>query len=97
MNLFVLAQEDGNNLAEIVGVVVQLGLLLGVMVGMWKTFEKAGKPGWAAIVPIYNAAVLLQVAGKPSWWLFLLFIPLVNLMGSVTQVMFCMCVTGSWV
>ena len=33
---------------------------------MWKVFEKAGKPGWAAIIPIYNAIVLLDIAGKPT-------------------------------
>jgi len=46
---------------------------------MWKVFEKAGKPGWAAIVPIYNLIVLLQIAGKPVWWIVLLLIPVVNL------------------
>jgi uncharacterized protein DUF5684 len=46
---------------------------------MWKIFEKAGKPGWAAIIPIYNAIVILQIAGKPVWWIFLYLIPLVNI------------------
>jgi len=46
---------------------------------MWKIFEKAGKPGWAAIIPIYNAIVILQIAGKPWWWIFLYLIPLVNI------------------
>ncbi len=46
---------------------------------MWKVFEKAGQPGWAAIIPIYNVIVLLQIAGKPIWWILLYFIPLVGL------------------
>ena len=46
---------------------------------MWKVFEKAGKPGWAAIVPIYNIIVILNIAGKPWWWILLCLIPLVNL------------------
>jgi hypothetical protein len=47
--------------------------------GMWKVFEKAGEPGWAAIVPIYNAWVLLRIARQP-WWMMLLFlIPLINI------------------
>ncbi|MBC8160198.1 MAG: signal peptidase I [Roseiflexaceae bacterium] len=56
------------------------GLLVAVLViaGMWKLFTKAGKPGWAAIIPIYNIVVLLQIAGKPLWWIVLLFIPFVN-------------------
>ena len=48
------------------------------MATMWKIFTKAGQPGWAAIVPIYNAVVLLQISGKPVWWLVLFLIPLVN-------------------
>lgn len=46
-----------------------------VVAGLWKTFEKAGKPGWAAIIPIYNYIVLLEIVGKPIWWIFLLLFP----------------------
>jgi hypothetical protein len=42
--------------------------------GMWKTFSKAGQPGWAAIIPIYQLIVLCQVAGRPIWWFLLLLI-----------------------
>jgi len=35
---------------------------------MWKVLEKAGKPGWASIIPIYNTIVLLQIAGRPIWF-----------------------------
>lgn len=45
---------------------------------MWKIFTKAGKPGWAAIVPIYNLIVLLEIAGKPLWFIVLFFIPFAN-------------------
>ena len=45
-----------------------LVLAILTIVGMWKTFVKAGKPGWAAIVPIYNGMVLAEVAGRPAWW-----------------------------
>ena len=44
----------------------------------WKLFEKAGQPGWAAIIPIYNIIVLLKIVGKPTWWILLLIIPVVN-------------------
>ncbi|HBY58981.1 MAG TPA: signal peptidase I [Solibacterales bacterium] len=46
---------------------------------VWKVFSKAGEPGWAAIVPIYNTIVLLKITGKPLWWILLFLIPLVNL------------------
>lgn len=45
----------------------------------WKVFTKAGQPGWAAIVPIYNIVVLLQIVGRPVWWIVLLLIPCVNI------------------
>jgi hypothetical protein len=46
---------------------------------MWTIFSKAGKPGWASIVPIYNIIVLLEIVGKPWWWLLLFLIPIVNI------------------
>ncbi len=49
-----------------------------VVVGLWKMYEKAGRPGWAAIIPIYNIWVLLEIIGRPGWWLILLLIPIVN-------------------
>jgi len=45
----------------------------------WKIFVKAGKPGWAAIIPIYNVIVLLEIVGRPVWWVVLLLIPFVNI------------------
>jgi hypothetical protein len=55
-----------------------LVVILLLIIGMWKVFVKAGKPGWAAIVPIYNIIVLLEIAGKPLWWFILMLIPGVN-------------------
>lgn len=63
--------------------IVMLGLALVVIAGMWKTFVKAGKPGWACLVPFYNLWVLLQIADRPGWWLLLFFIPLVNLIVAI--------------
>ena len=60
-------------------IVIYLIVLLVVFAGMWKVFTKAGKPGWAAIIPIYNLIVLLEIVGKPLWWFFLLLVPCVNI------------------
>jgi hypothetical protein len=57
---------------------VGLALAVVVIVGVWKVFEKAGKPGWASIIPIYNFIVLLEIVGKPLWWIVLFFVPCVN-------------------
>ena len=47
---------------------------------MWKIFEKAGEKGWKAIIPIYNLVVLLQIVGKPDWWIvFMLLVPIANI------------------
>lgn len=49
-----------------------------MVVSTWAIFEKAGEPGWTAVIPFVNLYFLLKVAGKPWWWLILLLIPLVN-------------------
>ncbi|WP_147868253.1 DUF5684 domain-containing protein [Stieleria maiorica] len=74
-----LAQDDGGGIIGLLILVIQLAILVVVIAGLWKTFEKAGKPGWGAIIPIYNIILLLQIAGRPIWWIVLFFIPLVNL------------------
>jgi len=58
---------------------IQLGLVILAIAGLWKTFDKAGEPGWGAIIPFYNAYLLCKIAGRPGWWLLLLLIPFVNL------------------
>ena len=63
--------------------VFQLALAVLAIVGLWKLFAKAGKPGWAAIIPIYNTVVMIDIAGKPLWWILLLFIPVVNIVVSI--------------
>ena len=66
------------------GVLIFYLVILALMiVSMWKIFTKAGKPGWAAIIPIYNFIVLLEIVGKPIWWILLLLIPLVNIIISI--------------
>ncbi|MDP8223435.1 MAG: DUF5684 domain-containing protein [Candidatus Lernaella stagnicola] len=57
---------------------VYLAIVVLWVVGLWVVFTKAGEPGWAAIIPIYNLIVLLKITGKPVWWVILMFIPLVN-------------------
>lgn len=49
------------------------------IIGLWRTFQKAGRPGWGAIVPIYNIYNIVKVAGRSGWWVILYFIPLVNI------------------
>jgi len=59
--------------------IIELVIAVVMLIAMWKVFAKAGKPGWAILIPIYNAYVFLKIAGKPGWWLILLFVPLLNI------------------
>jgi hypothetical protein len=63
--------------------VIWLAFAVLMIAATWKVFVKAGEPGWAAIVPIYNFIVLLKIAGKPMWWIILLLIPFVNLIVAI--------------
>lgn len=62
---------------------VWLALIVLIVAANWKIYQKAGKPGWASIIPIYNIIVLLEIVGKPIWWIFLFLIPLVNIIFGV--------------
>lgn len=55
-----------------------LALVIFMIAAVWKVFVKAGEPGWACLIPIYNIIVLLKVSGKPVWWIILFIIPFVN-------------------
>lgn len=49
------------------------------IITFWRIFTKAGKPGWASLIPIYNLIVWLEIIGKPLWWIVLLFLPCLNI------------------
>jgi len=80
--LAALLQNDGSNVfgALFGGMMLLFWLAVAVVViiGGWKMFEKAGQPGWAILIPLYNTYIMLKIAGRPGWWLLLYLIPLVN-------------------
>ena len=59
--------------------IIWCAVLVFYIATMWTIYTKAGKPGWASIIPIYNVVVLHQMVGKPVWWILLYLIPLVNI------------------
>lgn len=59
--------------------ILYLIVIVLILVAGWRVFEKAKKPGWAIIIPIYNIYVLLKIVGRPGWWVILYFIPLINI------------------
>jgi len=89
--MFQGTSDNAGNSAAAAGVGITamlIGLAIAVIMvaSMWKIFVKAGKPGWAAIIPIYNLIVLLEIAGKPLWWFILFLIPIVNLIVAIMVV-----------
>ena len=60
-------------------IVVVLAIIAVFLAAGWKVFTKAGRPGWAILIPIYNTYILVKICGRSGWWVVLLMIPLVNL------------------
>ena len=55
-----------------------LAITIVIIAACWKIFVKAGQPGWASIIPIYNIYIWCKIVGRPAWWIILMLIPLVN-------------------
>lgn len=68
-----------DNLIVLLQLIVQLIIFIVAIAGNWMVFVKAGRPGWAILIPFYNVYVTLKIARRPGWWLILLFIPIINL------------------
>ena len=83
----VLAQDPGGGIVggiiALIMFVFWLAVIVAVIAGGWKMFEKAGQPGWGVLVPIYNLYLLCKIGGRPGWWVLLFLIPLVNILISI--------------
>ena len=62
----------------VMGFLIWAAIMAFFIVSGWKIYTKAGQPGWAVLIPIYNLIVMLKIIGKPWWWLFGFLIPFVN-------------------
>jgi hypothetical protein len=86
----ILFQQDiDEQMAMIVSIIGGvIGLIIGIveLIAMWKIFTKAGKPGWAVLIPIYNLYVMLEIVGRPWWYLLLFLVPLVNVVIAIILV-----------
>ena len=60
----------------IFGFIIQIVHFLGT----WKLYKAAGEAPWKAIIPVYNAIIFFKIIHRPKWWVFLLFLPVINLM-----------------
>ena len=64
-------------------IILFFAILIAMFAALCVIYEKAGEPGWAAIIPIYNVIVWMRIIKKPWWWLLLIIIPLVGLIFSI--------------
>lgn len=64
-------------------VIIIIAITVFLIAAWWKVFEKAGQPGWGALIPIYNVYLMLKIAGRPGWWLILFLVPIANLVVEV--------------
>ena len=82
-NLAFFLQNEGAGAAGLLAlggtfVLLMLAVAVVFIIGFWKVFSKAGQPGWACLIPFYNAYILLKIVGRPGWWLVLFLIPFIN-------------------
>jgi uncharacterized membrane protein YhaH (DUF805 family) len=75
--------QSANTGANPIVLLIYLAIIVVAIAAMWRIYKKAGQPGWAAIVPVYNLYVQLKIVGRPGWWLLLFLIPLVNLVVAI--------------
>ena len=72
--------------ASLVGTVIWLAITVALVVALWKLFVKAGRPGWATLIPIYNTVTLLQITGRSGWWLLGFLVPFLNIFVAIRLV-----------
>jgi hypothetical protein len=74
-----------HNLMAMLGVILIPFLLVALLmiISQWVIYTKAGKPGWAILVPIYNFIVMLQIVGRPWYHMFFLLIPIYNIIFAI--------------
>ena len=73
-----IAAKGGGIVGGFLFFLIYMAVIVIVIASQWKIFVKAGKPGWACLIPIYNVIVLLEIVRKPLWWIVLFFVPFVN-------------------
>ena len=66
--------------------VVWLAIVVFLVAAQWRLFTKAGQPGWAVLIPVYNVIKLLQISGRSGWWLLGFGVPLLNVFVAIRLV-----------
>ena len=89
---FTYGDTTGSQFSSLVGSYVVVSSIIGLalcvfaLVVMWKLFVKAGKPGWAAIVPFYNTYVLFEITWGNGWMFLTIFLSIIPLIGWIAAI-----------
>ncbi len=87
-NTMTTSQTSSAGVGSLLAIIVPTLLIVAVlMAAQWKIFKKAGKPGWAALIPVYNTYVLFEITGYPAWIALLQLVPIANLIAVVYAIM----------
>lgn len=76
-------EEALTSLAVTTFIITAIILSVLVIIAYWAIFQKAGEKGWKSIIPIYSVLVLLKIAGRPWWLIFLFVTPYVNIIAHI--------------
>ena len=74
---FICLLFNQNQITMVLFFVFYIAFIIFIIASEWKTFEKAGQPCWASIIPVYNIYIMSKIGGVKNWWL--IFIPIVNI------------------
>jgi len=70
-------------LKSMIIIILYLAIIIVAIAAQWKVFEKAGQPGWACLIPIYNIYIMTQIGKKPGWWVLMLLVPIANIVFAI--------------
>ncbi|HEV7454074.1 MAG TPA: DUF5684 domain-containing protein [Candidatus Saccharimonadales bacterium] len=77
--------SSGLGTAMIIYIIILIAIYVLAAISLWRIFKKAGQPGWAAIIPIYNYLTLLKVIGRPWWWVLAVLFGLIPVVGWIAN------------
>ncbi len=67
-------------------IIISIILCIVIVAAEWKMYSKAGQPGWAVLIPIYNIIVLMRIIGRHWTRLFVYLIPLYNIIAIIQDI-----------
>lgn len=60
-------------------IIICIAIAVLMIVASWKILTKAGRPGWASIIPFYNYYIEFEMVGMNGWLFLLLLVPIANI------------------